>query len=1078
MRTRSALCAVAMTAALTVSLGEAAVAQPRQPAGGPVPAASTTAAAAQAARQRISTAGVHLVSGAVRDMTGRALGDVCVLATAADGTVRMARTSASGRYVISLPHAGAYAVRYRDCQPGRAAVPSFAPLPARQILVGAAPITALPATTVPRGGRIIRLHTGGEPVAHEAGTSGSSAGGLTGRVTDPAGKPLAGICVWVISPTVAGTTTADGIETAANGTYDFGAGELGTGLFRVLFTSACAGFTDPFEPIAPGPWAPEWYKNEFTHAKADKVALRANQVTRGINAVMRHTAKIGGVVTGSDGRPINDACAVVLAGPIREVGQANTNSRGAYTVTGLDPGSYRVLAVPDCNGPSVYGPAWYPRAQTFTAARAVTAQLGHLTGGINVVVPKLGTISGVVRLGGKTGKPLGGICVDVTSTTNFSDGGSAVSGRNGTYSVEGIPAGSYQVDASVGCGNNGNYAPATYPRPVRVVNGKVVAGINLFPQPGGTVSGTVTDPATGKPIGGICVAVTLGFGLGAATNAAGTYTIDQLPAGRTTVSFFGGCGNKGSYAPQFYNGQVTQEAATQLTVTAGHVTGGINAAMLPGATIAGRVTNSAGRPVSGVCVSLEPANMTGFDALLGGDTSTILSGSYVVSNLAPGDYAVAFFSGCNGPSNAAVLQWFKGQETTQTAGAVDARAGSRVAGINAVVSPGGAIAGTVTGTTGQLVGFNCVTAIDRRTGQPAGFQSLTGGGPFTISSLPAGTYTVVGSDCAGGENLAPSVYPVPVTVRAGHTTGNIALKLPPGGEVTGRVTAASNGRPVPGACVGATPVNPATLGSSFGSPTSRSGTYRIVGLRTGSYRISVFPNCFADSVNLRSVTLPHSVSVTQGKVKAGVNASLLAGGSIAGQVTGPGAAVVPGACVEAFQIPGGLVASVETDADGNYLVTGLAPGKYTVEFGDPSCSDGAAGLGIQWYNGASGSGSATVITVTAGKTASGVNSVLPADGTITGTVTGQSAAKLSGVCVSAVPAAAGEAAIFTVSAGGSYTLDGLLPGRYRVEFQAGCGQAGVTTQWWQDAASSAAARIVTVSPGATVSGIDAVMAGA
>jgi hypothetical protein len=46
-----------------------------------------------------------------------------------------------------------------------------------------------------------------------------------------------------------------------------------------------------------------------------------------------------------------------------------------------------------------------------------------------------------------------------------------------------------------------------------------------------------------------------------------------------------------------------------------------------------------------------------------------------------------------------------------------------------------------------------------------------------------------------------------------------------------------------------------------------------------------------------------------------------------------------------------------------------------------------------------------------------------------------------------------------------------------VEFQAGCGQVDVKTQWWQDAASSAGAKIITVSAGVTVSGIDAIMTG-
>jgi hypothetical protein len=44
-----------------------------------------------------------------------------------------------------------------------------------------------------------------------------------------------------------------------------------------------------------------------------------------------------------------------------------------------------------------------------------------------------------------------------------------------------------------------------------------------------------------------------------------------------------------------------------------------------------------------------------------------------------------------------------------------------------------------------------------------------------------------------------------------------------------------------------------------------------------------------------------------------------------------------------------------------------------------------------------------------------------------------------------------------------------------VEFQAGCGQAGVKTQWWQDAGSPLTAKIIRVSPGDTVTGVDAVI---
>ena len=1089
MRTPFPLGVVAITAALAVMPAGAAAAQT---ADSPARSASTSAPAALVGPERISLTRLHLVSGVVRDRTGRALGGVCVRVTGAGGLLRMTRTSANGRYVMSLPRAGTYSVQYRSCKPGKAAVPAFAAPLARQIEVGASPVTAVPAVTlrlasqsgttnaieaagiaVPRQGRIVRPRAGAASVALEPRASGlPNVRGLTGRVRSPAGKPLAGICVWVV-----GKSFAVGTETTRRGTYKFGPG-LDPGRYPVLFASRCGDASNPFVPIAPGRWAPEWYKGKFAQAKADKVRLRAHRVTRGINAVMQHAGEISGAVSGSDHHQLKNACAVVTNSSGQELGQAITNAKGGYTITGLDPGSYRLVAIAACTGGvSDYGQVWYLHAASVKKAQVIKVRLGRRTSGINVVLPKLGTITGFVRLGGKTGKPLGGMCVGVFSPTNFDAGGFARSEKSGKYVVEGLPAGRYQVEANVGgCGNKGNYAPASFPRAVHVADARTTSGINLYMQPGGTLTGTVTDASTAKPLAGICISDDDGDF--AVTGKDGTYKIEQLPAERTTVEFDGGCGNAGSYAPQFYGGEVTQEAAPQVTVTAGHVTAGIDAAMLPGATLAGRVTNPAGRPVRGVCIGILPTDETGF-GLFGGDTWTKSSGAYLEANLAPGGYAVAYFSGCLGPSNAAVLQWFKGQATEATAGIVDASAGTKVAGIDAVVGRGGAIAGSVTSTTGQAIQFDCVTAVNRRTGQPGGFQSLSGAGIYTISSLAPGSYTVVGTDCDGGSNLAQKVYQHPVTVRAGSTTRKVALRLARGGAVTGRITAASNGRAVPNACVEATPVSVAAAKLGIGSFafTGRSGRYKMVGLRAGRYRIEIFPSCFGPAMNLHPVTLRYSVQLAQGQVKAGVNAVLRAGGSIAGLVTATDAAAVPGACVEAFQIPGGVAGETSTDAHGQYGFTGLTPGRYKVEFGDPTCSDDAAGLGTQWYHGAAGSGSATVISVAADQTVSAINAVLPADGTITGSVTGTSTSPLSGVCVSAVPLAKGEPHVFTVSAGGEYTLADLPTGRYRVEFQSGCGQASVTTQWWQNAASRAAAKIITVSASATVSGIDAVLTG-
>ena len=236
------------------------------------------------------------------------------------------------------------------------------------------------------------------------------------------------------------------------------------------------------------------------------------------------------------------------------------------------------------------------------------------------------------------------------------------------------------------------------------------------------------------------------------------------------------------------------------------------------------------------------------------------------------------------------------------------------------------------------------------------------------------------------------------------------------------------------------------------------------------------PNCFGPAVNLHPVTLRHSVQVAQGKVKAGVNAALRPAVRSLARSPARMRRPSPVPASRHTRSPAALpatprptrMASMLHRPDAGQVQSGVRGSVLLRRRGRPRHP-------VVRRRG--GSGSATVITVTAGQTASAINAVLPADGTITGSVTGTSASPLSGVCVSAVPLAKGEPAIFTVSGGGAYTLADLPPGRYRVEFQAGCGQAGVKTQWWQDAASSAAAKIITVSAGATVSGIDAIMTG-
>jgi len=458
---------------------------------------------------------------------------------------------------------------------------------------------------------------------------------------------------------------------------------------------------------------------------------------------------------------------------------------------------------------------------------------------------------------------------------------------------------------------------------------------------------------------------------------------------------------------------------------------------------------------------------------IGGDVITGRSGVYSIANLAPDDYAMAFFGGCGIGAGNAAPQWYPRQPTDVTAGLVSAQAGVTVKSINAAVIPGGTISGNVTDSSGKQVQFSCVSALNTRTGLAGGNDTVAFEGGYTIFGLAPGRYVVEAQNCTGG-NLANARYKSLVSVRAGHATRNINLALPKGGSITGKITIRGTRAPARGVCVVARNADP--LGTGFAA-TGRDGRYRMVGLRAGSYRIAVVTafGCESRGELLAPASLPGRVRVTAGRVTSGVNGSVGQGGALTGLVTGPGGHAEPGMCIQVLTHRGGLASFASTARNGHYTASGLAPGRYDVFLGDPGCSDGPVGLASQWYNGAASRSSATVVTVTAGHVRADVNAVLGTDGTISGSVTGPASAPLTGICVSAVPVSRGDSTLYATSSQGTYTLAELPPGRYRVQFQSGCGLSGFKAQWWDASGSETQATVINVGAGAVVSNISAVM---
>ena len=214
-----------------------------------------------------------------------------------------------------------------------------------------------------------------------------------------------------------------------------------------------------------------------------------------------------------------------------------------------------------------------------------------------------------------------------------------------------------------------------------------------------------------------------------------------------------------------------------------------------------------------------------------------------------------------------------------------------------------------------------------------------------MNGLLPGSYEVEFS--ASGLNFVSQYYKeassfsaaTPVTLRAeGETQSEINAQLREGGEISGTVTGAGAGA-LEGVEVFVT--NVAGNEEFFESVhTNKNGEYTVMGLPVGSYRVEFFdpginfvPQFYKNAVSYSTAT-PVAIGA-EGEMQSSVSAELQVGGEISGTVI-DAATDKPLAHVLVYasnalgeEFFGGYA---ETDANGEYTLTGLGTGSYNVEF--------------------------------------------------------------------------------------------------------------------------------------------------
>jgi hypothetical protein len=240
---------------------------------------------------------------------------------------------------------------------------------------------------------------------------------------------------------------------------------------------------------------------------------------------------------------------------------------------------------------------------------------------------------------------------------------------------------------------------------ITVAEGKASEGINAVMAEPGRIAGRVTSAATGAPIQGamVCAFSSTPGGFGCAETAAGgEYVVTGLVAGEYKVQFEDGTctpeGCNANYVTQYFDEKRTPTSADSVAVALGRTTEGINARLLQGGRISGKVTSAAnGAPIAGVLAcALE---VSGGQPTGGGNCArTRSNGEYTVSGLGSGEYKVEFrdFT-CSASGEQFTCtelyetQWYNGKPSLAAADPVSVTEPATTGGVNArlVAAPPG-----------------------------------------------------------------------------------------------------------------------------------------------------------------------------------------------------------------------------------------------------------------------------------------------------------------------------------------------------------------------------------------------------
>lgn len=721
------------------------------------------------------------------------------------------------------------------------------------------------------------------------------------------------------------------------------------------------------------------------------------------------TASLSGtVIDAATGLPITGAHLLIQKiGPIRWMQRARTDSMGNYTAPYLIPGLYIVRA-----NAKNYLPEYYDDKETLAEANVLTIAADDSLTGIDFDLVLGGAIRGFVKTETDS-LPIANSLVAAVHVISQRKT-YALSGADGTYEIDGLRAGDYNVHASA-AGYQGEFfddaQPNEQPAILSVTPPEVIEKVDFYLATSSGIAGAVIDAATGAPIANAKVTV---FERSAArdfvkpaargkTDENGQFLIGVRPG-----SYFVFTEARG-YIGEFYDDktnladadtvEVVENAHTQLADIAldklGSISGTVidenTSAPLAGATVIAFLESELRRLAPGI---------QGFGPFMRSyRTRTDENGNYLLENLPAGKYYVQALA------KGYLPEYYDGVQALDEATLVEVERATTTTGIDFQLGTGGSIAGTVSDSTTGLPLAGATVTVWSNTHDRRSVAFTANDGSYRITGLPDGEYFAFARlsgyegrfyDGAAGQDEATLIK-----IESGAEQAGIDFQLPKftsrAGTIAGVVTSEPDsnstepGSPLAGAIVFAIPVSP---GPAHFDITDALGNYRITRLVPGDYVVLAWARghlveFYDDASHWRDAKL---VTAVANQVVEGIDFDLQRTQQGPYRIRGvvrrkqgsdhslASAASLNGLVVYAYN-EAGLAASALTDGDGGFSIDEVPAGDYKLKINGAGYEDA--------YYGGSDEQSAQVVSISSGRSQENIE--IEIEETITSVDAGESA---------------------------------------------------------------------------------------